>query len=411
MNIIYLTWGETPRSYGVFASQVIGQFVENSKQTKDNNYFFISAVPIVHSGLVRDKFGYFKEIEMVKKQLGSIPFIRIPIYVTQNFVNSSKATFKYMHIGVYRHLKNKFLEIKPEMVHCRSYHAAWAALKVKEKYGFNYKIIFDGRGLWPEEVSLKKGFKKDSKNYLFLKNIEKELLLKCDVSVAVSDTMKEHYKNLGANRVECIYLSASTQKLLPKQSQTTSKKKDTVFCYVGALSKDTWHQPLQLLELYRHLRNVVDNPKLIIVTTSNHEVIKEVFSEIPNEELTFTSTKSIDELSEVLSLADFGVLSYFKPKTTEEKLLGSMVLAVKTAEYLSAGLPVIVNSYCGGAAKIVENYHLGISYNPNSFEELTKKSIVSIKNKYTKFEINEKAKELFDYKVHAKEYVKLYEKK
>ena len=407
MKIAYLTWGETPRSYGVFGSQVLGQFIETKKEMPNDEFYFISAVPIIHSGLVREKLAYSKELKKIRKKLGIIKFLWIPIYTTQNFVNSNKLTFKLMHIIAHWYLKNHLKNIKPDIVHCRSYHAAWAALKVKEKYEFDYKIVFDGRGLWPEEIALKQNFSQDGKDYLFLKSIEKELLQKSDVCVAVSDTMMKHYEQLSARKIECIYLSASTDKLAP--TTFTEKQKDEIisFCYVGALSEDTWHQPAQLLSLYHHVRSIVQKTRLIIVTTSNHDAIQEYFREIPENEITLTSIKSVEELKSILEKADFGILSYFVPSTIREELLGSMVLAVKTAEYLAAGLPVLVNDACGGAAHIVNKNQLGIAYNPSTFSELTQESIQIFLSK-DKNQISNTAKSLFDYQNNAMKYAEIY---
>lgn len=406
MKTVYLTWGETPRSYGIFGSQVLGQFVETKKRMPNDEFYFISAVPIIHSGLVREKLAYSKELKKIREKLGIIKFLWIPIYTAQNFINSTKSTFKLMHIIAHWNLKSYFKKIKPDIVHCRSYHAAWAALKVKEKYGFDYKIVFDGRGLWPEEIALKRNFSQDGEDYLFLKSIEKELLQKCDVSVAVSDTMKDHYEKLGAKKVECIYLSASIDKLAPNLNH---HREDEVmsFCYVGALSEDTWHHPAQLLELYAHLRSLIGQTRLVIVTTSDHGAIKEYFKELPYDEIILTSSKSVEELKNILEEADFGILSYFVPKTAREKLLGNMVLAVKTAEYLAAGLPVLVNEACGGAATIVNQNQLGIAYNPSTFSELTQENIQLFLNK-DKNKVSNLAKSLFDYQNNAMKYANLY---
>ena len=200
MKIIYLTWGETPRSYGVFGSQAINQFVSNCKLNKDSECHLISAVPLIHSGFVREKVGYFDEIKKIKSLLGRISFSWIPIYATQNFINSNRFTFKLMHGLSHLHLLNKIKEIKPDIIHCRSYHAAWAAIKVRDKYNLNYKVVFDGRDLWPEEMALKQGFKEQSLDYKYLKNIEKFILEKADCSVSVSQKMHEHYVGLGAKK-------------------------------------------------------------------------------------------------------------------------------------------------------------------------------------------------------------------
>jgi hypothetical protein len=71
MKVAYLTWGETPCIYGVFGSQVIRQFDETKKLLPNSEFHFISAVTIIHSGLLREKWRYFSELSMVKKNLSN----------------------------------------------------------------------------------------------------------------------------------------------------------------------------------------------------------------------------------------------------------------------------------------------------------------------------------------------------
>lgn len=394
MRIIYLTWGETPRSYGVFGSQVIGQFTETANLLPESKFYFISAVPVIHSGLVREKWRYARELKLVKHKLGVINFHWLPIWAPQNLINSSKFTFKFMHGLAHRHLNKKLQMIKPDVVHCRSYHAAWAALCIKKKYQLNYKIVFDGRGLWPEEVSLKRGWSDQSPNYKFLKTIEGILLTECEKSITVSDTMHEHYVKLKGINDSTIYLSADTKQL--KFEKNEFEQSDTIrFCYVGALSDTTWHQPKTLISLYRYLRRLFPKTKLTVVTTSNHSELQSLFSEFPEEEVKFTSTKTRAELNQVLNSQDFGLMTYFTPKTEKEILLANMVLAVKSAEYLIAGLPMICNKYCGGIASILKNNNMGIVYDPNTYKGLDLISIESFMKLERKLEISNEAKLLF----------------
>lgn len=406
-KIIYLTWGETPRSYGVFGSQVIGQFKENAFLSPDDKFYFIAAVPIIHSGLIREKLKYFKELQHVKKQLGDITFSWIPIYASQNMVYSTQLTFHFMHFGAQWHLKNLFNKIQPDIIHCRSYHAAWAALSVREKYKFDYKIVFDGRGLWPEEIALKKNYDENENEFLFLKSIEQKLLKECDISIAVSDTMKSHYIKLNAKHTECIYLSSSVKQLTPEKISKKNNKKIT-FCYVGALSENTWHKPQELVKLYKHLQTIFQDIKLIVVTTANHNELKPYFNECKNAEITFKSTKTLPELKDILNQVDIGIMSYFIPNTKREILLSQMVLAVKTVEYLAAGLPILSNMYCGGAAYLIENNKVGITYNPHTFTELTEENIKALLTSHTISKCVKLAKTEFDYTVNAVKYNKIY---
>ena len=242
MKVIYLTWGETPRSYGVFGTQVVGQFIETAKKCTEGEFHFISAVPVLHSGYVREKWKYGQELQAVKNMFGKIKFHWLPIWASQNLVNPSKKTFNMMHGLAHRGLKKKIERIKPDIVHCRSYGAAWAAISVRKKYNLKYKVIFDGRGLWPEEVALKNAWDENSSDYKFLKSLEQKILFACDCSISVSDPMHEHYLSLGSPNDRIIYLSADTKKLRVDLSEV-NKSERVRFCYVGALSENSWHQP------------------------------------------------------------------------------------------------------------------------------------------------------------------------
>ncbi len=406
MNIVYLTWGETPRSYGVFNSQVISQFVANCNSGIVGKFSFISAIPLIHSGMVREKFNYKNEIEKIRHNLGDIEFIRISIYAPQNFVNSSKATFRFMHLGSHQRLATILKKQQADIVHCRGYHATYAALLTRERYQLNYKVIFDARGLWPEEMALKKNYEDNNPNYLFLKNIEQLLFEKSDIIITVSDTMKQHYASMTRKNIENIYLSAPVEQWnIPAKE----KKEATTLVYVGALADDTWHKPQSLASLYNHFRTQWSKAHLVIITTSNHEAIKAHFQHIPEDEITLTSTKNHQDLYNILSTCHFSCLPYFTPSTIREKRISDTVLAVKTVEYLSAGLPVLCNKYCGGAAAIIENNNLGINYDPESFTEIQKSRMDKLLDKKTSLQAVELAKQLFSYKENAIKYKKIYE--
>ncbi|WP_431610998.1 glycosyltransferase [Chryseobacterium sp. 'Rf worker isolate 10'] len=405
MKVCYLSWGETPRSYGVFGSQVLGQFIETKKQTPESEFYFISGVPIIHSGLVREKQKYGEELDKVKAKLGDIKFVWVPIFFTQNIVYGSRHFFKFLMFGAQNILKNKFLKINPDIVHCRSYYAAWIALTIKNKYGLNYKIIFDARGLFPEEYALKNKFSSEDKNYLFFKNIERKLLKDCDLTIAVSDTMKTYFEALHAKKVECVYLSANTEKLFTERE---NNKDEVVFGYVGALSEGTWHRTSELLKLYQKLRLTVKNPKIHIITTSNHNEIKEAFKEIPESEIYLSSTRTVEELKDKMKKFNFGIMSYFNAKDKFELTLSDMVLAVKSAEYLAAGLPMIVNEKCGGISYIINKFDLGITYNPDTYEQIDENIIRKFVNDGKDLERSKLASELFDYKNNANRYTNYY---
>lgn len=409
MKVMHLTWGETPRSYGVFGSQVIAQFAATRREMPHAKFLFASGLPLIHSGITREKFRYISECRKIREALGDIPFHLLPIYAPQNLVNSSSTSFKWFHGASHWHLARLIQRFNPDIVHCRSYHAAWAALSVRRLTGKDYRIVFDGRGLYPEEVALKKRYADDSVNYLYLKHIERKLLAECDLSIAVSDPMEQHYRHLGAKDCRTVYLSADAERLSPLPLVDRAMRPIN-FCYVGALSEDTWHKPSALLHLFQRLRELIPDARLTIVTTSDHGDVRKFFSGFSEAEVSIGQSRTLQQLKTFLQQADFGLLSYFEPQTAREEMLGNMVLAVKTAEYLCNGLPMIVSRFCGGAAAIIRRYDMGLVYDPRNLEALRAEDILSrVPNVDSREVIASRARRLFDYTEHARDYASLYE--
>jgi glycosyltransferase involved in cell wall biosynthesis len=409
MKVVYLTWGETPRSYGVYTSQVINQFKENKKLLPNDDFTFLSCVPVIHSGFVREKWAYAREIKLIKNFLGEIKFLWVPIFATQNMVNSSKIEFNLLHNYLGKFVWSKLKELSPDIVHCRSYHAAWAAHLAKVKFNLNYKIIFDGRDLWPEEVAIKNKYSPLSKNYLFLKEVERILIDVSDSSVSVSEPMHQHYKYLGAKNDFCIPLGVDIDQI--KFDDKYVKLSNLInFCYLGALSESGWHKPSVLSDLFRHIKKIYPDSKLTIITTSNHSIVKSYFSEFSVDDVILTSAKNSTELNDLLKKQDCGLMSYFIPSNSGEIKLASILLAIKTVEYLAAGLPVICNKHCGAASDLIVKNVLGLSYDPSNFNELNDDSL----HKFLSYEFRSRcrryAEDNFSHQVIAVKYINLYKK-
>lgn len=407
MKVTYLTWGETPRSYGVFGTQVISQFVATQKKMPDAEFHFISAIPLIHSGMVREKLNYPEELEKVRHKLGEIKFTRLPIYALQTVVNASKITFSMMQLGAQWHLANQLRQQQPDLIHCRGYAAAYAALQVRQRYNLSYKVLFDGRGLWPEEVAFKRNYSENNKNYRYLKKIERNILDNADRIITVSDTMLEHYQELTSSKIDNIYLSAPTT---PFNREAKHQNRPPTLIYVGALSNNAWHKPESLAALYNAFRyKWKQNTRLIIVTTSNHDRIKSKFDKSLADEITLCSTRTAAELAKIFAKADFACLPYFIPASYAEKIISKTMLAVKTVEYLSAGLPVLCNKYCGGAAAIIEQHQLGLCYDPAKIDDLDSDKMQALMSSSVSKKAIKLANELFSYQVNAEKYKHLYQ--
>ena len=408
MKVIYLTWGETPRASGVYGSQVIAQLKNISDSANDIKLTLVAGLPFIHSGLVREKLKYSLEIKKIKKNISPLNFNKITILSPQNFINKPKLGFHTFHLAANKKLIKLIENYQPDIIHCRSYHAAYAAIKAKKNGGFAYKVIFDARGLWPEQFAVSLGKDENDSSYKKLKNIENYILKNSDNIVSVSETMTGHYKHMGitANILSTIYPSCPNGE--KKTIAPSSHSGGYMFCYLGSLNENTWHKPSVLAELFKHLLKLAPESKLKIITKDSHSDIAIFFSESQLQNITFLSSHSLKELQKHLKDVSFGILSYFIPKTKLELLFADTVMAIKTGEYLSSGIPVLVNKFCGGAAAYVETNFVGISYDPESFNGLTKHSLNLLNSSNKHEQALHCSEKDFSYANNANKYLNIY---
>lgn len=408
MQLVYLTWGETPRGSGVYGSQVIGQLLSISRNAKIHTTL-IAGLPLIHSGLVKEKLAYFSELRNIRQRLGNIGFEILLLPAIQTSFYSNKKNFFSLHCFVNANLINKLKKIQPDIVHCRSYHAAYAAIIARKKAKLDYKIIFDARGLWPEEAVLKNKVSYLDNDFHFLKEIEQEIIQSADVTICVSDTMSHHFQEIGAKRVDTIFLGASVNELLLDNRDKYKDCNNKTLCYIGALADSTWHKPEMLRRVYAVFRSIYPNTKLLIVTHSDWEDIRACLNEFPESEIEFTSTVDRKEMASLLARADFGVLPYLEPISECEHKIANTVIAVKTAEYLAAGVPVLTNCYCGGAAELLEKWGVGLVYDPaDPAMQINKESLQKIDTEAVRLRAVEVARQNFDFEKNALRYIALY---
>ena len=408
LKVAYITWGETPRSYGVYGSQVIEQVSRIAKNHSDTiEMHFLAFLPVIHSGWIREKLDYFNEITKLKKILINVKFHLKLLPIPQNLVNPTRFTHRLLFIWGLRQLQKYIEQNDIDIVHCRSLHAAHAACKVKLRSGKNFRIIFDIRSPWPETIALQRKYDENHPEYQYFKEIEKFIVNSCDSLVSVSATMSNFFERSYGKRSELIYLSAPVESL----NQKYGAKKSTTnlhLIYVGALAEDGWHKISTLISLLQKIRLLFPDCAITIVTTSSYSIIRTKFIEAGLEHINIVSTFNVDQLKYHLYEANIACLTALTPRTKLEQIFCSNVFAVKSVEYLSAGLPIICNKFLGGAAAYVKEHGVGLLYDPNDLSSLQREDIERMINS----DISKRAVALalqdFDYDSNARKYTELY---
>ena len=105
---------------------------------------------------------------------------------------------------------------------------------------------------------------------------------------------------------------------------------------------------------------------------------------------------------------NFGIFTLFTPINKLEKIVARIGLGTKTAEYFSAGLPIICNAYSEGAANLIDNHGLGITYFPENVDSIKSEELLALLNTGVRQKCHSFAVKNFDYTLNARKYFELY---
>jgi glycosyltransferase involved in cell wall biosynthesis len=372
MRVMILTWGEVPRVSSVFGGQVVEVVAALQNQAGIEHVSLVSGYPLIHSGMVREKWRYKHQLRAIRDRIGRHNFSTRRIPVPPVGVHPKPWQLPLFTYGHHRFLARKVRAQNIDVVHCRSYVATHFALETRERFGMNFKVVFDARSLMPEEATITGRWKEQDAAYTFWKEREAEMLAQADAVVAVSEPMRSRFEQIGAKRTALIHLNVAINALDPSLISDTSRLEtgSPVLAYCGYLEEGSWHRPDNLWRVFKSFRSYCPDVQLLVITKSNHGMLRESLRANAGASAvsatTFTSAPSPRDTVKLLQTADLAVLSYLDPANAFEKNLSESTFATKTAEYVAVGLPVLVNRYCGGAREYILAHNAGVSYDPDS---------------------------------------------
>ncbi len=261
------------------------------------------------------------------------------------------------------------------VVHCRSYRPAFIGGLIKLFLGSGF--LFDMRGFLIDELVADSRWNKNSLKYRIAKQVERGLILFADVITVTSPQFKEsvlslpYFPSWRANNVISIpnctdvdrFLLVDTgHRQMLREKLGLNRRLVTVFAGDAFRYRDTLDGIIHFFEVLKSFRHdaylilaVYGNPndlkpdRLLTLGDQNYEVISIKHEDIP----------------ELLASSDIG-LSFFKGKNFSNTIASP----IKFAEYLSCGLPVVINPGIGDTARIIEQYKIGIVIDPEKPEQL-----------------------------------------
>lgn len=335
--VIYLTYAEPPS--GVYSSQVadVIRFVTAKTNADIRLVAFIS----LHD------FSKSKQ-QILKDTPNAIVLPAIP-----------KASFWKINTLVFWLV---CLFLRPGSIIARNVIAANMALKVK-KFSTAKSICFDGRGAiaaeWKEyDVTVVDSWKRN------IDHLESRAVLESDFKIAVTEKLVDYWHERygysdGKHVVIPCTLNSSFKAEVPTdEAKSAAREKlglginDVVLAYSGSIAG--WQS---FPELYKYLGPFLQKTKSnkIIFLAKEEENITRLEKEFPGQVL--RKWVSHHEVPIVLTACDMGIL------IRESSVTNQVASPTKFAEYLSAGLPVIISDGVGDYSDFVRKHGCGVIAN------------------------------------------------
>jgi len=302
------------------------------------------------------------------------------------------------------------LRERPSIVHGRSYVAsliAWILKKV-----FSVKFVFDMRGFWADERVEGRIWKKKGNLYRFTKFIERCLLKDADEVIVLTNGAKDVLKDWGypVENISVIPSCVDIERFVfnnNARNELRSKYNLTgkfIFLHTGSL--EYWYMKEKMLDYFISFVEFLQDAHFLILSNNDPEKIKKLITNMRIDSKYFTVLSvPFEKMPEYISMADAGIF-FITPVFS--KLASS---PTKFAEYLSCGLPVVINDKIGNMEEYVVKNDIGIVIRNFCDKEYTQsfpKLLTLIKDKSLRFRCRAVACADFNVKKGADSYYQIY---
>ncbi len=358
---------------------------------------------------------YFDIINNITKSSG-INWVYIPYTSKPKVISTVYDIFNLIKISKKLYKSEKF-----DIVHCRSYIASFAGLKLKNK--FKTKFIFDMRGFWADERIDGKIWNINNLVYKFIykyfKNKELQFLSKADYVISLTQNGKKEILiwgklKISSDIIDVIPCCCDTNLFNPFNSSSENKveirkkigitSNNLVLSYLGSIG--TWYMLTEMLAFFKKILEKYPSAVFFFITPDSKDFIEAEAGKlnIPNENI-FVKEAVRSQVPEMIAACDFSVF-FIKPAYS--KIASS---PTKQAEIMSMGQAVICNAGIGDTDIIIKESGAGIVINSFSDSEY-EKAVAQIENlkKLSPLNIRKYAINNFDVSYGIEKYNKIYHK-
>jgi glycosyltransferase involved in cell wall biosynthesis len=377
MKILYLTCLEAVRHNGIYETQVKRLLRELcATRGEEISLFHYAILPSVLVGRKGITFPFVSERDDLKalreeySELGiHARFIHVPMILLKRWMPGlSISLLAVFYVIAFIPLLLRYARERCEIIHCRSYLATILALTLKCIFR-NTKVVFDPRGFYPEEGVVTKRWSRDSTTFRIWKYIEKLLCVNSDATIGLSETFKSHVDAI-SDKTNCVVIHTNAdvesfgkaREQRPVFRAKLNIEQETVVAYNGGLG--AWHDPLVLGRVYLRMKEALGRCVLLVLTSHPKDKVLEVLKEagVESSETRVIATSS-SEVANYLAAADYGVVPLRRiEEGSAMKVVSETMIGTKVAEYLAAGLPLIVNKDVGGLRALAPRKRLGVIF-------------------------------------------------
>lgn len=250
-------------------------------------------------------------------------------------------------------------QYKINVLHCRSYVASLFGLCFKKIYGC--KFIFDMRGFWADERVEGRLWRRKNILYFLVKKIEKRMLNDADEIIVLAEQAKLIIKSWGyqVNNVSVIPCCTNTDRFYSRPSSRSILRQkyglSSKFVFVHTGSLEYWYMKDEMLDFFKAAKELCVGAHFLLLTHSDKSLFLRLIRQNGLSPVDFTMLSvPFTDMPEYLAMADAGLIlitPVFSKKAS---------CPTKFAEYLSCGLPVIINDKIGDLENYVTSNNIGV---------------------------------------------------
>jgi glycosyltransferase involved in cell wall biosynthesis len=285
----------------------------------------------------------------------SVNFIEIKLN-TIKFLPSWAPFFILGFVSVKKIVK----ENKIQILHARSLFPAILSCLLKIFSLNKIKIIYDNRGVYIDEMIEKKKWKKNGLKEKFFRQVENFLERRSDWIVVVSNRFKSHLSRKQNANISSKISVIPNRTLVDMDIDLTHKSNNKIILvYSGSFA--IWQNTSETKKLLIQAINSFDEVMFKIISYEKDKFLS-LFSQ-ESELLHKTDIISVEpvKVKEELSRCNCGIL------LRENNLINNVASPLKFAEYLAAGLPVLLSEGVGDTESIVQQYNVGVIIKNNDY--------------------------------------------